>query len=311
MYEKIALISPYVEVELRKIYWKNVGRFKKFRPKRTIAPKDDVSWDQVVSYFKQNGIINGTLMVLHSSYEALQSSNLSPIEIISSLRSLLGNEGTLAMPVIRKYKNEPPIEHSLNIDLSNTISTYNPQVSKIVTGILPFYLTKEKGAIISRYPLNSMAAIGRLAVPMMADNIIEDDLPPCGRNSSWAFCVENDAIVVGLGIDLTHSLTILHVAEDLFMEEWPIKNWYRKRVFDIVDGDFYKRISVLERKPVWGCFYYAELNLRNSLRRNKILISKNVGGVAVDIVHAKKLIDFLRLRNSNGYPYCIPKKYYK
>jgi hypothetical protein len=95
------------------------------------------------------------------------------------------------------------------------------------------------------------------------------------------------------------------------MEEWPIKKWYRKRVFDIVDGNFHKRISVLERENIWGCYYLAALNYRNDLIKNNILTSKIVGGVTVEIVFAKKLIDFLRLRNRNGYPYYIPKKYFK
>jgi aminoglycoside 3-N-acetyltransferase len=156
-----------------------------------------------------------------------------------------------------------------------------------------------------------MAAVGRLAASMMINNISEDNLPPCGKNSSWAFCVENDAIIVGLGIDLCHHLTITHVATDLYMEEWPIKNWYIKRVFNIIDGDFHKRISVLEREPFWGCFYLSASNYRNDLIKNNILISNIVGGVIVEIVFSKKLIDFLRSRNQNGYPFFIPKKYFK
>ena len=311
MYNKISLISPLVEVKLKKIYWNNVKFLKKFRPKKAIIPKTTVSWDEVICYLEQIGIKKGNLMILHSSYEAIWSSDLSPAEIIKSLRTLIGDEGTLAMPVFRRYKEDPPLEKAISTDLSKLVCTYNIQSSKIWTGVLPFFLTKEKDVIISRYPLNSMAAVGKLAAPMMADNIIEDNLPPCGKNSSWAFCLENNAIIVGIGIDLCHSLTITHVATDLYMDEWPIKNWYRKRVFDIIDGNFSKRISVLEREYIWGCFYFAGLNFRKDLIDNNILISKIIGGVVVEIVFSKKLIDFLRSKNQNGYPYHIPKKYFK
>lgn len=311
MYNKITQINPYVEVKLKKLYWNNVKFFKNYRPKTAIVTKEDVNWNEVICYLKQNGVNKGGLMVLHSSYEALKSSKLSPVEIIRSLRTLLGNEGTLAMPVIRAYKEEPPIEKVLKTDVSKIKCTYNLQSKNIMSGLLPFFLTREKDVKISRYPLNPLAAVGRLAASMMINNISEDNLPPCGKNSSWAFCVENDAIIVGLGIDLCHHLTITHVATDLFIEEWPIKNWYLKRVFDIIDDDFHKRISVLEREPFWGCFYLSSSNYRNDLIKNNILISKIVGGVIVEIVFSKKLIDFLRSRNQNGYPFYIPKKYFK
>jgi len=311
MYNRIVLISPFIEVRLRKLYWNNIRLFKSLSPKKAIVSKDGVSWDKVISYLELNGVTKGALVVLHSSYEALWSSKLSPPAIIRSLRALLGDEGTLAMPVIRSYEGEPPIDRVLSTDVSNLICTYNTRSSTITSGVLPFFLTREKDVIISRNPLNSMAAVGRLAIPMMADNIKEENLPSCGRNSSWAFCVENNAIIVGLGIDLCHSLTMMHVAADLYMEQWPIKNWYRKRVFDIVDGDFHKRISLLEREEKWGCYYLAAVNFRQDLIKNDILVSKVVGGVTVEFVFAKKLIDFLLLRNHKAYPFYIPKKYFK
>lgn len=311
LYKEIALTSPLVEVKLRQLYWKNIKHFHSYRPKFAITTEYDINWNEVICYLKQNGVKDGTILVLHSSFESIMPSKLKPKEIISSLRNLLGDHGTLAMPVTRTYDEEPLMGEDLNVDVSDLICTYNLQSGKIFTGLLPFFLTKEKDVVISRHPLNSLAAIGYLASPMMANNIIEDNLPSCGKNSSWAFCVENDAIIVGLGIDLCHSLTATKVATDLYMEKWPIKDWYRRRVFDIIDYDFTKRISVLEPKPVWGYFYWPLLNYRNDLIKNKILTSTIAGGVVVEIVYAKKLIDFLCSRNKNGYPYYIPKKYFK
>lgn len=311
MYNKIALISPYVEVQLRKFYWNNVKIFKNLKPERALVSKTEINWDQVVDYLKQNGIDKGTLMILHSSYNSLKSSKLSPKEIVSSLRSLIGVEGTLAMPVIRRFKEEPDVENWQKFDYSNTICTYDTQKSEIWTGALPQFLIKEKDVVISRHPLNSLAAVGRLAGPMMENNIKDDYSTPCGKDSSWAFCVENDAIIVGLGIYLSRSLTIRLVSEDLYMDEWPIKNWYRKRVFDVIDGNFSKRINVLERDYKWGCFYLAEVNFRQDLIKNNLLISRNVGGINVEIISSRKLLDFVRSRRSKCYPYCIPGKYFK
>lgn len=311
IYYKLAQISPYLEINLRKLYWKNIKYFKSYRPKTAIITKEIVNWNKVIQYLELQGVKKGTLIVLHSSYEALKSSKLTPIEIIRSLRSLLSDEGTLAMPVIRQFKEEPTIENVLKTDISRIICKYNLHSKNISSGLLPFFLTREKDVKISRYPLNTMAAVGKLAVPMMINNISEENLPPCGKSSAWAFCAENNAIIVGLGIDLCHHLTITHVVTDLYMEEWPIKNWYIKRSFDIIDCDFQKRISVLERDPFWGCYYLPAINYRKDLIKNKILISVIVGGVVVEIVNSGKLLDFLRSRRQKGYPFYIPSKYFK
>lgn len=311
IYNRIALISPHLEVFLRQLYWKNVNSLKSFNPKRAILPNVDVEWSKIVDFLKRNGISKGTLLVLHSSYKSLKSSSLTPKEIISSLRTLIGSEGTLAMPVIRRYEEEPDVDDWMNFNYSDIICTYDTQKSKIWTGALPQSLVKEKDVVISRHPLNSLAAVGRLAGRMMESNIKDDYSTPCGKNSSWAFCVENDAVIVGLGIYLSRSLTIRLVSEDLYIDEWPIKNWYWKRGFDVIDGNFNKRINVLERNYRWGCFYLAEVNFRRDLIKNNILISKTIGGINVEIVFAKKLIDFVRSRKNKCYPYCIPKKYFK
>jgi aminoglycoside 3-N-acetyltransferase len=277
-----------------------VNVFKSFNPERAILPNVDVDWKKVVDFLKQNGVDKGTLLILHSS----------PMEIISSLLNLIGAEGTLAMPVIRSYKEEPETKEWQNFDYSSIICTYDTQRSEIWTGALPKAIIKQKDAVISRHPLNSMAAVGRLAGLMMENNIKDEYSTPCGKNSSWAFCVENNAIVVGLGIYLSRSLTVRLVSEDLYMDEWPIKNWWRKRVFDVIDGNFKKRINVLERDYKWGCFYLAEVNFRRDLIENNILISRNVGGINVEIISAKKLLEFVRSRKNKCYPYCIPNKYF-
>jgi len=311
MYSRIASISPYMEVALRKFYWNNIKLLKKYAPRNTIIPKEEINWNEVLRYLENNGIKKGALMILHSSWEAIAPAKITPPGIIRSLRELLGKEGTLAMPVIRAYKEEPPLEKLLSTDISGLVCTYNLKDANITTGVMPFFLTREKDVVISRNPLNSIAAAGPLAYPMMANNILEDDLPSCGKNSSWAFCVEKDAIVVGLGIDLVHSLTITHVAAELWMDEWPVKDWCRIRIFDVVDGEFRKRISVLERKPFWGCYYLAALNYREDLIKNNILSSSVAGGITVEILQARNLIDFLHSRIHTAYPYYIPRKYFK
>jgi hypothetical protein len=147
-----------------------------------------------------------------------------------------------------------------------------------------------------------MVAIGPLAEPMMNHNL-DGDLPlPCGNNSSWFFCLENSAKIVGLGVDIANALTMIHVSEDANTENWPIENWYRERVFTLLDGGQCSTITVKERRPCWA-MNYASRTLAKDLRKAGVLVGASIGGISVDILDSRALIAFLNERRHTGYPY--------
>lgn len=299
---KLLGFSPYIEIFVRKLYWKHRYLFSKYqkRSKKVAEPLNLIDFDKILNYLKSVGIGNGSLMVMHSSFESLEATKLSPKQIIQKLLLFLGEEGTLAMNSARKYKNEIEGKY-LTQDYSNVITHYDTKKSRIWTGALPLFLIRHPNAEISEFPLNPMVAVGKLANQMMMNNL-SGDLTSCGKGSSWHFCVENNAVVVGIGIDLTHSLTIMHVAEDA-NSNWPIKGWYRERIFSINNGVNKKEVIILERKPKWGTLYFAERTLYKDLVKNKILVSTIIDGIQIEYLYAKRLINFLNGKNCNGYPY--------
>lgn len=309
IYNKIVLISPIIEVTLRKIYWYNVSRLKKFRPKKTIAGseiKQRTDFSKIIEFLRRSGVGKGSLLIIHSSYDALKSTNLSPEEIIEQLLELIGDTGTLAMPVIRKFKGEPKYKDILSTNLDDLVCTYDVKNSRIVSGLLPYYLMKHKDSVTSRFPLNPMTSVGPLAKKMMENNLEGDFPSPHGPNSSWKFCYDHNAIVIGLGVDLSHYLTITHVAEEAF-PNWPISNWYRKRIFQIKDDDFSIKKVVLEREPKWGMLHFAEENYRRDIIKKGLLLNKQFDDIQVGIVNSQELIGFLNNKKSNGYPYYLVK----
>ena len=158
---------------------------------------------------------------------------------------------------------------------------------------------------VSRFPLNPMVAIGPLAKAMMKHNIDDEWSTPHGPKSAWKFCYDHNAIVVGLGASLEHYNTITHVAEEAFGDwHWPDNVWYCERTFDIVDGDFEKRINIKERKPYIGKLHFAEKNLYRDLIRDGIVKEDVIEGIIpVYIETAQGYINYLRSKNKNGYPY--------
>ncbi len=311
VYFRIVSLSPAIEVFLRKIYWKNVSFLYKYRPNRSHVVKEKsatkADFTMVLNFLKKHGVGKGSLIIVHSSYDALASTGLSPNQVIDALLELIGPEGTLAMPVIRHFKEDPVPEMILKTTTDSTVFTYDVKKTKVISGLLPLVLMKRKGSVTSRFPLNPMTAIGPLAVPMMADNLEGENLSPHGEHSSWKFCAEHNATIIGLGLN-SGFLTISHVFEETD-PDWPVKNWYRKRHFKIIDGDFQVEKTVNERLPKWGLLSFAEINNRNDLVENNILTEDTTMDIPVCIVESRKLLDLFKNRNitNPGYPYHFKK----
>lgn len=309
---KILSLSPYVELFVRYIYWKNILFFSKYStPKKKYIPNNITNFSKIIDYLKNYGIQNGDTLLVHSSYGNLKCTQKKPTEIISELTNLIGKNGTLVMPAIRKYDEEPNKKDYLHSDLSNIISTYNVKESKVFTGILPSTMLQMENAVISRFPTNTLVAIGPLSQKMMENNLSGYLPTPCGPNSSWKFCLDNDSYIIGLGVDLTSCLTMIHLAEDIDEERWPIKNWYRTRTFKIIDKDFEDTITIKERHPKWGALHWAGRTLCKDLIKNDILHSIKIDGILVEIIRSKELISFLNSKNEKGYPYFCVKKHLK
>jgi len=307
---KIMGLSPYIELLVRNIYWKNIGLFSGFvKRKKKRKDVELVDFSRVINYLKDIGISTGDLLLVHSSYRDLKCTQKEPDEIIQELKTLVGQEGTIAMPAIRKYEGEPDLINYLKADISETVFIYDVYNTKVQTGALPTTLVKMPEAEISRFPLNTLVAIGPLAKPMMENNLLGDFPTACGFNSAWKFCLDNNAYIIGLGIDLTGCLTMIHLAEDMLDDKWPIKNWYRKRIFKIIDKDFETIKVVKERRPKWGTLHWAGRTLCKDIIKNNILNTQNIDGILVEVIKANELIDFLNSKNSKGYPYFGVKKY--
>ena len=308
IYNKVVLLSPKIEVMLRQMYWKNASRLKK-AAKATHTNKVEsgrlVDFDDVIAWLNDNGVGEGSLLIVHSSYEVLQCTGLEPDAIVERLIELVGNTGTLAMPAIRKFKGEPSYAERTGNEKMDIVCKYNVRKTKVSSGVLPYYMVLREDSEVSRFPLNPMVAIGPLAKDMMEHNIDEEWSKPHGPNSAWKFCYDHNAIVVGLGASLEHYNTITHVAEEAFGDwHWSDDFWYCKRTFDVVDGDFKKRINILERKPYIGKMHFAEKNLYRDLIKDGIIKEDIIEGtIPVYIETAQGYINYLRSKNKNGYPY--------
>ncbi len=300
IYKRVALISPKVEVMLRKLYWKHVKLLKRFRPYNPPAKKSNqeqqkVNFEELLNYLRSQGIGEGSLLIVHSSYDNLICTGLSPEEIIDKLLELIGPTGTLAMPAMRKYKGEPEGYDRLTKSTDNLICTYKPRKTMVKTGWLPLAMVQRKDSVVSRHPLDTMVAIGPLAEAMMEHNIDGDCPASHGPGSSWKFCYEHGAKVIGLGVNLYHYNSICHVNEEGF-GDWRFSDeeWYRLRKFHIIDGDFDELVTVKERKPEWGMLRLAEMNANHDTDKHHLISHTSIKGIDVYMEDAQQMINHLR-----------------
>ncbi len=306
IYKKLALSSPHVEVMLRMLYWKNIKTLGRFRPDDNALIHNDkkqLDFQKIKSWLRSQGVKEGCLLVVHSSFDSLSGCELKPNEIIRELRNLIGEDGTLAMPVIRRFKEYPKPADWLTADFSGIECVYDPRKTPVSSGLLPSMLMREKEAVVSLHPLNTMAAVGALAQSMMEHNIDGEKPSPHGANSSWKFCLDHDAIIVALGVPMIHHLTIAHVKDEAFGKT-PFDNWYNDIKFDIVMPDkTVVRKVVRERKPKWGLMHDAEMNFGNDLINAGVMHLNTIDGVQVGCLRAKELISFMQNHKNKAYPY--------
>ncbi|MDT3671430.1 MAG: AAC(3) family N-acetyltransferase [Aromatoleum sp.] len=312
--DRILSASPWIEVFVKNLYWRSSLVHKFLAPRARnhakpanarVAGVEYLSFDRIIDQLRTFGVQEGDIAIVHSSGSALKSTGLSPAEICERLLKFLGPEGTLALPAIPLLREEPTGLGRLTDAICTKRLVYDVRRTPPWTGAIPKALLAMSGTIRSRHPLNTMAAVGPHAAPMMKANIDGDRPTACGPRSSWKYCADHNAKIVCLGVDTAHSLTMIHVAEDSWAERWPIANWYRDRLFHVQDGEFEVDLTVRERRPHWA-MYYGERTLQKELIGHGILKVANVDGLRIESCESTALVEFLNARKAKAYPYWLP-----
>ena len=307
---------PLLEVLAKNIYWRTPEQFMKvatrLRRHFSLAREqsaDPIDFPAILDALRRAGVKPGGILVLHTSMDLfvrLGKQGIKASDMLAGFRALLGSDGTLAVPAFPLIKGDPTGRERMNdAHVSRLRLTYDVRRSPSWTSALPREMQRLAGARRSRHPLNPLAAIGPHADAMMAGDLQGDAPSPCGPSSPWMFCYQHDAQIVALDVDFTHSLTMIHLAEDGFPDEWPVQNWYRFRSYRVVDGDWTSDITVRERRPYWSNFF-TEHRLKRDLIRDGIAREHAIGGTFFTVCKSRALVDYLRSRNHLGWPYLIP-----
>ncbi|MFH8349742.1 aminoglycoside 3-N-acetyltransferase [Streptomyces sp. NPDC018045] len=198
------------------------------------------------------GLGDGDTVMFHTEMSAIGYVAGGPETVIGALRDAVGERGTLM--VTCGWNDAPPYDftgwpQAWQDALRAEHPAYDPVLSEADhnNGRLPEALRRRPGAVRSRHPDASFAALGAAATALVADHPWDD---PHGPDSPLARLVTMGGRVLLLGAPLD-SLTLLHHAEALaeapgkrFVDyEQPIRVdgervWRRFHDIDSEDGAF-------------------------------------------------------------------------
>lgn len=273
---------PIMEVWVRIIYkWLlGTGVLKK-RIVPNEKAREELKTDIALldNYLDSQGVKRGDILIVHSSMKGIKGFHLGPDEIISYLKDKVGKDGMLLMPT---YPDYPKTAHKISFETENLDTLdYDVQKTKGWTGIITERFRESKDVIRSRYPNNTLAAWGNRASEIFQGEL-ESDLS-FDRNSAWRYCSDHHAKVLFLGIHAHHSISEIHIAEDMLDKKWPVKGWYDTRKYNIIDGGEIIQKQCRVRKDFWTK-YMTEYNCCYRLRKQGVLFEDQINNINVSFI---------------------------
>lgn len=256
---------------------------------------DELSFEKIL--INDVGLEKGDTVFIHSSIDKL---NLAfPFyNILSILRSVLGEEGTFLFPTYPKLT-------SYKFLVSGEI--FNVKKTASYTGILNEFARRQKDAIRSLHPTKSVTAIGKNAKELTATH--QNSPYPYDICSPYYLINNFNAKIIGLGINTSH-LSFVHTIDDYLKEDFPVFP-YHNQLFEAKVKDYSGNIIDVPtyahdmKKMGFDLPKFVEDNFDKSIAKNI-----NIDGMKFARCYSKPLFDKMVDMALSGKT-IYPKKHYK
>jgi len=233
----------------------------------------------IISALKSVGIINGDIVLVHSSLKSMGYVEGGAETIISGFLEAVGCEGTLVMPTLCQR------------DWENVYDTWNIDKPSDV-GYITEVFRKMPGTHRSNQATHSVAALGKMAEELTKNHNqgkarygIYGDYA-FGHLSPWQKLYELKAKVVFLGVD-TSKNTLRHLIEYRFVEKILEENESLKiRIRN------YERLDEIKQNPeyfVWPYINY--IKMEEDLNNKSLILKSKCGNADVLCISVDKMID--------------------
>jgi aminoglycoside 3-N-acetyltransferase len=303
---------PLFEVVIRRFFYSTLFESYRLKTKTKTkvsggVKKDKKSFEEIALIIQSLDIVHGDVLIVHSSYEQLSKFDVSPLEIINLLKSLVGGTGTLVMPAFPVLSTKSAAVKGKHSEFF----LYDKNSKICSTGLIPAMFLRTANVERSEFPYNTLAASGREARQMFEHNLTTDLAH--GAGSSWHYCFEQEAKVLLLGVNPSKTLTIVHVAEDLMDLSWPIKEWFEPKDVMIKSNAKLIKFTARLRRQFWSRFMASEYRTK-WFRDNKLLIDYSNADLKVSFVpNSKTLVEAVinNMKRKKNMFFLPPKKFWR
>jgi|TARA_B110000495_G_C23038116_1_gene620921 aminoglycoside N3'-acetyltransferase len=153
--------------------------------------------NELISKFKELGIKNGDVILLHSSFKSLGTVSNGPGDVIDALLHILGKNGTLIVP-------------TFNFDFCKG-NSFNVNETPSQMGIITEFVRKNRDSVRTKDPVYSFAIMGKLKERL--GNLVYDSC--YGNDSMFAQLRKYDGKIVIIGLAYNDSMTFFHHIEEM------------------------------------------------------------------------------------------------
>lgn len=315
--ETILTYCPWLELLARRTYYllkdkhmfaKIIKKAKTIESKRVLddsisQEKKQASSKKLFEHIDSYGVTKGDILIVHSSASGLQNLDVNTNEVLSHLFEMVGEEGTLVLPTFPDLKKTEMVD-------GKEIPVYDVKRTVAWTGLIPNMFLRCKGTIRSVWPANTLAANGKEASSMFAEETRA--IVSQGEHTAWNYCAEHHAKVLFLGVSPRHSLSEMHISEDVMYDEWPVMNWYEDTKYVRYIGKERAVITIKRRKTDWAK-YVPEYNNLLTLKREGIIHTEVFEGLELGFI--QDLFEFrqkkMEMAKKGKLGYRIPRRYMK
>ncbi len=221
--------------------------------------------------------------------------------LVNDLLDLVGPTGTLVMPAHAYYQVQDALSSPAQRE---AVISYDPLTTPCSVGLANELFWRRKGVLRSQHPFNSLAAYGPLAEELLRDNLNRDEPLPQGVYSGYYRFSQKNGLVISIGVPLQNSMTLIHTAEEVRDQDWPIKDFFQQRRYLVRINSRDELYVVRQRRAEYGMYCICVRKTFRDLVRAGIVRESMVGSVRVDWARSREVLDYFLERNKNShYPY--------
>ncbi|MEO0410196.1 MAG: AAC(3) family N-acetyltransferase [Cyanobacteria bacterium P01_A01_bin.135] len=253
------------------------------------ASTQPVTTASLVMDLRALGLQPGQVVLIHSSLSAMGWVCGGAQAVLQALVTVLGPAGTLVMPTHSGdwsdpgLWNHPPVPKSWWETIRATMPAFDPDLTPTRSmGVIPETFRKFPGALRSRHPTLSFAALGPKAGEIVGEQVLEDGL---GEQSPLAKLYDLDGVVLLLGVGYSNNTT-LHLAERRALGDDQVKHITGSPI--TIDGTrcwvryWQPLVESDDFEPVGEAFEQQDGTLRR----------RRVGQADARLMGARSLVDF-------------------